>query len=78
MKINLYVGSRLVKTIRTKTPDNWDLVIKRDYKVRIIGHKDIFGKNNIITILRPAALLTDPTDKEVDINCVVYGGANIE
>lgn len=78
ISIDLYIGSRKVKRVKAKTPDNWDNVIKRDYKVTIIGHKDIFGKRIVTTILRPVTLLTDPTDKEVNLNCIVYGGANIE
>lgn len=78
MKVNLYIGTRKVKTVRVKKVTNWDNVIKRDYKVTIIGNKDIFGKWIVTTILRPAALLMEPTNKEVNLNCVVYGGANIE
>lgn len=78
MKVNLYIGSRKVKTVRVKPVTNWDLIIKRDYKVTIIGHKDIFGKRIVTTILRPVALLMDITNKEVNLNCIVFGGANIE
>ena len=78
MKVNLYIGSIKVKTIKTKKPTNWDLVLRRDYKVKIIGQKGIFGKWIVTTILRPVTLLMEPTDKEVNINCIVYGGANIE
>ena len=78
IKVNLYISTRKVKTVKINEPDNWDLILKRDYKVTIIGQKDIFGKHIVTTILRPVTLLMDPTDKEVDLNCVVYGGANIE
>lgn len=78
IKINLYLGSIKVKTIKRERPDDWDKVIRQDYKVTIIGHREIFRKNIVTTILRPAKILMDPTDKEVDINCVIYGGANIE
>ena len=78
MKVNLYIGSRKVKTVRMKPVTNWDLIIKRDYKVTIIGHKDIFGKRIVTTILRPVALLMEITNKEVNLNCIVFGGANIE
>lgn len=77
MKVNLYIGSRKVKTVKTKQTD-FERIAKRDYKVTIIGQKDIFGKRIVTTILRPVALLAEPTDKEVDLNCIVYGGANIE
>lgn len=78
MKVNLYISSRKVKTVKVKEFDNWNQIIKRDYKVRLINQKDIFNKFIVTTILRPVALLTDPTNKEVDLNCIVYGGANIE
>lgn len=78
ININLYLGSIKVKTIKREKPDDWDKVIRQDYKVTIIGHKEIFRNNIATTILRPTKLLMDPTDKEVDINCVIYGGANIE
>lgn len=78
MKVNLYVRSRKVKTVKVRPVENWNLIIKRDYKVNIYGNKDMFGKNIVTVILRPVALLTDPTNKEVDLNCIVYGGANIE
>lgn len=82
MKVNLYIGGRKVKTIKLNKAytgiTNWDLIIKKDYKVTIIGQKDIFGKRIITTVLRPVALLLEPTNKEVNLNCIVYGGANIE
>lgn len=78
MKINLYISSRKVKTVRIKKVENWDKVLKRDYKVTIINQKDIFNKYIVTTYLRPVALLADPTNKEVNLNCVIYGGASIE
>lgn len=78
MKINLYIGSRKVKTLRIKKVENWDNIIKRDYKVTIINHRKIFGEFIVTTFLRPVAMLNDPNDKEVNLNCIVYGGANIE
>lgn len=78
MKVNLYISTRKVKTVRVKPVDNWDKILKRDYKVTIINQKDIFGKFIVTTVLRPISLLMDPTNKEVNINCVIYGGANIE
>ena len=78
MKVNLYISTRKVKTVKVKTVDNWDNIIKRDYKVTIVNHKDIFGKFIVTTVLRPVSLLMDPTNKEVNLNCVIYGGANIE
>ena len=78
MKINLYIGSRKVKTVRVKEVSNWDYILRRDYKVTIINHKKIFGEFIVTTFLRPVALLNDPTNKEVNLNCIIYGGANIE
>lgn len=79
MKINLYFGGRKVKTVKRKEPvSNWNEVIKRDYKVTIIGHRDIFRKFIVTVFLRPVKLLNDPTDKEVNLNCELYGGAVIE
>ena len=78
IKVNLYIATRKVKTVKINKPDNWNFILKRDYKVTILGQKDIFGKHIVTTILRPVALLMDPTNKEVDLNCVVFGGANIE
>ena len=76
MKINLYIGSRKVKTIRR----NGDIgeLIKRDYKVTLINQKDIMNKYIATTFLRPVSLLNDPDGKELNLNCIIYGGANIE
>lgn len=30
------------------------------------------------TFLRPVSLLSDPDEKEINLNCIIYGGANIE
>jgi len=78
MKVNLYIGSRKVKTVKVKATNVMNEVIKKDYKVTIIGNKDIFNKYVVTTFLRPVSLLNDPTDKEVNLNCIIYGGANIE
>lgn len=78
MKVNLFVNTRKVKSVRIKNVTNiMNECIKRDYKVTIIGHKDMFGKHIVTTILRPTHLLNNP-DKEVDLNCKIYGGAIIE
>ena len=78
MKINLYIGTRLVKSVKVKHFENWNEIIKRDYKVTIYNQKDIFGKWKVTTILRPATLLMAPNEKEINLNCNIYGGANIE
>ena len=78
MRVNLYISTRLVKSVKIKQFNNWDEIIKRDYKVRIINQKDIFNKRIVTTWLRPVTLLADPTEKEINLNCIIYGGANIE
>ena len=78
MKVNLYINTRKVKTVKVKKFNNWNDIIKRDYKVTIIGHKETFRTFIVTTVLRPVSLLMDPSNKEVDLNCIVYGGANIE
>lgn len=78
IKVNLYINTRLVKTIKAEHPSNWDKIIKRDYKVVLINQKDIMNKLVATTILRPVALLNDPSDKEVNLNCIIYGGTSIE
>lgn len=72
MKINLYFNSTKVKTVRIKEGTEWN----RDYKVTIIGHKRYFGANIITLILRPTRLLNS-TDKCLDLNCIVYEGAEL-
>jgi hypothetical protein len=72
MKINLYYNSTKVKTVRIKDGAEW----RDDYKVTIIGQKRYFGSNFITLILRPVKLLRS-TDKSLDLNCIVYEGADI-
>lgn len=73
MKIHLYYNSTKVKTVRIKNGAEW----KQDYKVTIIGHKRYFGANIITLILRPVKLLKS-TEKSLDLNCIVYEGAEID
>ena len=78
MKVNLFINSRKVKSVNVRNvQDIMRQCIKRDYKVTIIGHKDMFGKHIVTTILRPTHLLNNP-NKEVDLNCEIYGGTRIE
>lgn len=72
MKVHLYYNSTKVKTVRIKEGTDW----KQDYKVTIIGKKRYFGANIITLILRPVKLLRS-TDKSLDLNCIVYEGAEI-
>lgn len=78
MKVNLHINSRLVKSVKVKSFTNWNEITKRKYNVWIIGHKDLFGKSILKTWLVPIALIENPTDKEINLNCNVYGGARIE
>ena len=72
MKIHLYYNSTKVKTVRIKNEAEW----KRDYKVTILGKKRYFGANIITVILRPVKLLNS-TEKSLDLNCIIYEGADI-
>ena len=72
MKVHLYFNSTKVKTVRIKETSEW----KKDYKVTIIGKKRYFGSNFITLILRPVRLLHS-TEKSLDLNCIVYEGAEI-
>lgn len=72
MKIHLYYNSTKVKTVRIQKGTDW----KRDYKVTIIGQKRYFGANIITLILRPVRVLNS-SDKSLDLNCIVYEGAEI-
>lgn len=78
MKINLYIGSRKVKSVKVKNVNGNEELIKRDYKVTLINQKDIMNKFIATTYLRPVQLLQDPDEKEINLNCIIYGGANIE
>lgn len=72
MRVYLYYNSTKVKSVRIKKGTDW----KQDYKVTIIGKKRYFGANIITLILRPVKLLRS-TDKSLDLNCIVYEGAEI-
>lgn len=72
MKINLYYNSTKVKSVRIRKGTDW----RKDYKVTIVGFKRYFGSNFVTLILRPVKLLNS-TDKSLDLNCIVYEGAEI-
>ena len=72
MKVHLYYNSTKVKTVRIKKGADW----KQNYKVTIIGHKRYFGSNVITLILKPVKVLYS-SDKSLDLNCIVYEGAEI-
>lgn len=73
MKVNLYLNSLKVKSVKIK--DNED-ALKKDYKVRVWNRKEVLGHFTAVVFLRPVSLL-DSTEKEIDLNCVPYTGANI-
>ena len=72
MKINLYYNSVKVKSVKIKYETDW----KKDYKVTIWFKKKYFGSNKITLVLRPMKLLAFK-EGEIDLNCVVYEGAEI-
>ena len=73
MKVNLYLNSLKVKTV--KIADNED-ALQREYRVRIWNRKEVLGHRVATVFLKPVSLL-DSTDKEIDLNCVPYTGVNI-
>jgi hypothetical protein len=52
-------------------------VLKEIYKVRIIWHKEIFNKFIVKASLKPMQVISN-SEKEIDLNCAVYGGINID
>lgn len=72
MKINLYFNSVKVKSVKIKDKENW----KKDYKVTIWFKKKYFGESKVTLILRPVRLLAS-TEKEYDLDCIVYQGVNL-
>ena len=73
MKVHLYYNSTKVKTVKIKDSENWN----KNYKVTIIGKKRYFGANIITLILKPVRLMAT-NEKSLDLNCIVYEGAEIE
>lgn len=74
MRVNLYIDGIQVASV--KRPANTD-VLKEIYKVRIIGHKEIFKKFIVKVGLKPMQVIAN-NEKEIDLNCAVYGGVNID
>lgn len=72
MKVHLYYNSTKVKSVRIKKGTDWN----QDYKVTIFGKKRYFGANIITLILRPQRVLHS-TEKNLDLNCIVYEGVEI-
>lgn len=72
MKINLYYNSVKVKTVKIKNQEYW----KKDYRVTIWFKKIYFGANKVTLVLRPVRLLAS-SEKEYDLDCIVYQGVNL-
>ena len=50
--------------------------IKKDYRVTIWFKKIYFGANKVTLVLRPVRLLAS-SEKEYDLDCIVYQGVNL-
>ena len=74
IKVNLYIDGMCVKSVKRPEGSKFTHEI---YKVWIIGHKDIFNKHIAKMSLKPMQII-DTDDKSIDLNCVVYGGVNID
>lgn len=74
IKVNLYIDGMCVKSVKRPEGSKFTHEI---YKVWIIGHKDIFNKHIVKMSLKPMQII-DTDDKSIDLNCVVYGGVNID
>lgn len=72
MRINLYYNSILIKRTRIENKAQYNQI----YKVTLFGKKKLFGANVVTINLKPIKLLS-ATDKEIDLNCVVYEGADL-
>lgn len=74
MKVNLYIDGIKVKTVHRHTSAR---ILEEIYKVRVFNHKEIFHKIFIETNLKPMQVIRSD-EKEIDLNCVVWGGVNID
>lgn len=74
MKVNLYIDGIQVASVK-RDPNSE--VLKEIYRVRIIGHKEIFNKFIVKASLKPMQVISN-SEKEIDLNCAVYGGINID
>lgn len=74
MKVNLYIDGIKVKSV--KREPNADL-LHEIYKVTIVNHREIFNNFIIKASLKPMQVI-DSKEKEIDLNCIVYGGIAID
>lgn len=74
MKVNLYIDGIKVKTVYRKTSAK---ILEEVYKVKVFNHKEIFNKYFIETNLKPMQVIRSE-EEEIDLNCIVWGGVNID
>lgn len=74
MKVNLYIdGIQVASVKRDEKAD----ILHEVYRVRVINHKEIFNKFITKVSLKPMQVIAN-SEKEIDLNCAVYGGINID
>lgn len=74
MRVNLYIDGMQVARVKREPKAD---ILHEVYKVTIIGHKEIFNKLIARVSLKPMQVISS-TEKEIDLNCIVYGGINID
>jgi hypothetical protein len=74
IKVNLYIDGMCVKSVKREEGSD---ILHEIYNVWIIGHKDIFNRNIAKMSLKPMQII-DSNKNETHLNCVVYGGINID
>lgn len=74
MKVNLYIDGIQVASVKRDANAG---VLNEIYKVKVIGHKEIFNKFFVKVGLKPMQVIAN-NEKEIDLNCVVYGGIDID
>lgn len=74
MKVNLFIDGIKVKAIKRESTAD---VLKEVYKVKVFFHKEIFNNYFVEVRLKPMQVIRS-TENEIDLNCVVYGGVDID
>lgn len=74
LKVNLYMDGIQVASVKREPNSE---VLKEIYRVYVIGHKEIFNKFIVKVSLKPMQVISNNV-KEIDLNCAVYGGTNID
>lgn len=74
LKVNLYMDGIQVASVKREPNSE---VLKEIYRVYVIGHKEIFNKFIVKVSLKPMQVISN-NEKEIDLNCAVYGGTNID